>query len=92
MAYHDITALAVSAGLMLFATPQPAVAVSSVLEPPLGLQALMMNCVLYDPTCMKAPISEFQPSQPVAVASPQGSPRAGGPLIDPDTTGSTTPR
>lgn len=70
MTYHGITALVASAGLMLLATPQPAVAIYSVLEPPLGLQALMLNCVLYDPTCMKAPIPGLQPPQPVAVASP----------------------
>ena len=92
MAYHEITSLAASAGLVLLAAPLPAAAKPSILEPPIGIQALLLNCVLYDPTCMKAPIPGLQPPEPVAVALPQGRRGSGDAPIDPDTTGSISSR
>jgi hypothetical protein len=92
IAYHDISSLAATVTLMLIAGPQPSVATSSVLEPRLGIQALMLNCVLYDATCMKAPVTHLQPPVPTPMASPRVAPGLGLPLTDPETTGSVRPR
>ena len=53
---------------------QPWAAAQELLEPSVGGEALLLNCVLYDPTCLKAPATAFQPSQPTATAAQKPPP------------------
>jgi hypothetical protein len=92
MAYRNIISLAAATGLALLATPQQGVAKPSALEAPLGIQSLMLCCVLFDAACMKAPADALQPSEATAVTSPQVAPGSGGALYDPETTGSVARR
>ncbi len=45
---------------------QPAAFARTPLEPRVGMEALLLNCVLYDPSCMKAPVSGVQPASQTA--------------------------
>ena len=80
-------------GLTLLLLPSNAMARTITLEPRIGMEALLLNCVLYDPSCLKAPAGPIErmdavvEAQKAAVArAPSAAPE------DPETTGSVLPR
>ncbi len=61
----------------------------TMLEPRVGMEALLLNCMLYDPACMKVPISTLQPLSPIADAAHDAvAETSRDVLTDPETTGS----
>ena len=80
-------------GLTLLLLQSNAMARTVTLEPRIGMEALLLNCVLYDPSCLKAPTGPIErkdavvEAQKAAVArAPSAAPE------DPETTGSVQPR
>ena len=85
-----------SLGLLML---QPVAMARTALEPRVGMEALLLNCVLYDPACMKAPVRGVQPALETAKdavadaksAVPSLSAQRDG-VEDPETTGSIRQR
>ena len=76
-------------GLVTF---QVGASARTMLEPRVGMEALL-NCVLYDPSCLKAPVAALQPSEPGANAAREAVADAKtGTPNDPETTGWVPPR
>ncbi len=72
---------------------QPSAIAQTLLEPRIGMEALLSNCVLYDPSCLRAPTPPVQPlnlseeASPAAVAQEKSAAPE-----EPETTGSVEPR
>lgn len=72
---------------------QPSAIARTMLEPRVGMEALLLNCMLYDPACMKAPVSALQPLGPTAdVPREAVAETTGNVPSDPETTGSLQAR
>ncbi len=78
--------------LTLLMLPPNAMA-RTMLEPRVGMEALILNCVLYDPSCLKAPTGSIERMDAVMEAQKAAVARA--PSVapaDPETTGSVQQR
>jgi hypothetical protein len=63
------------------------------LEPRIGMEGLLLNCVLYDPSCLKAPTGPIERMDAVVEAQKAAVARATSATPeDPETTGSVQPR
>jgi hypothetical protein len=65
----------------------------TMLEPRVGMEALLLNCILYDPACMKVPVAALQPPSATADRAHEAVAEVSrNPTIDPETTGSVQAR
>ena len=74
-------------------TLQASASAQTMLEPRVGIEALLLNCILYDPACMKVPVAALQPPSTTA-DRPQDAVaevRSHSP-VDPEATGSVPAR
>lgn len=58
------------AAMVLLTASSEAMAQHDLLEPAVGGQGLLTNCVLYDPSCLRAPADSFDPPKPAAGPTP----------------------
>jgi hypothetical protein len=72
---------------------QPYATARTLLEPRVGIEALLLNCILYDPSCLRAPVAALQSPELAADDSHEAvaDAKTGDPS-DPETTGSVPPR
>ena len=72
---------------------QPSAIAQTLLEPRIGMEALLSNCVLYDPSCLRAPTPPVQPlSIGLEVSSAAVAQEKSARQEEPETTGSVQPR
>ena len=74
-------------------TLQISASARTMLEPRVGMEALLLNCILYDPVCMKVPVAALQPPSTTADRAHEAVAEvSGNPPLDPETTGSVQAR
>jgi hypothetical protein len=74
-------------------TLQASASAQTMLEPRVGIEALLLNCILYDPACMKVPVAALEPPSSTADRPQDAVAEARGHSpVDPETTGSVRAR
>ena len=72
---------------------QASASAQTMLEPRVGMEALLLNCILYDPACMRVPVAALEPPSSTADRPQDALAEARGhSTVDPETTGSVQAR